>query len=257
VAGCAGRAPVSPELPATLPSAERLLAELDARRNAVTSLRSFAEIAYESAEENLGSRHAVIAQRPGRFRLEVLSPFGTVALAVSDGREFAVYARRESKVYRGPATPGSVATYAAVPLEADDVVTILLGAPPYRQAFGSPVISRDEGAHLIRLALPVANGSQEVWFAPDTLVPVKSITPLPNGRSLHLAFDDYQPRGSLTFPHRIDLEAEPDGGAVHVRYSSPSLNAEVPEHLFRFPPRAGVEERRIDQYALPVSGSPR
>jgi hypothetical protein len=254
--GCAGRAPVSPELPATLPSAERLLAELDARRSAVSSLRSFAEIGYESADESLGSRHAVIAQRPGRFRLEVLSPFGTVALAVSDGREFAVYARRESKVYRGAATPGSVSTYAAVPLEVDDVVTILLGAPPYRQAFGSPAISRDEAARLIRLALPVAHGTQEVWFAPDTVVPVNSITPLPDGRTLHVAFGDYRPRGSFAFPHRIDLDAKPDGGAVHVRYSAPSLNAEVPEHLFRFPPRPGVEERRIDQYALPVSESP-
>lgn len=195
----------------------------------------------------------MLAERPGSFRLEVLSPFGTVALAASDGREFAVYARRESRVYRGPAGPGSVGAYAAVPLEVADVVTVLLGAPPGRAATGAATVGRDDDAGLIHLAVPIETGIQEVWFAPETLHPVRSATPLPDGRILYVSFGDWKQVGALAFPYRIDLRAEPGNDAVHVRYGSPSLNTDIADHLFGFPPRSGVEELRIEQY--PVSGT--
>jgi hypothetical protein len=107
---------------------------------------------------------------------------------------------------------------------------------------------RDDQAGLIRLAIPIADGTQDVWFEPETLHPVTSLTPLADGRTLRVSFDEYQLRGPTTFPFRIDLSTEPGDASVHVRYSSPSLNIEIAEHLFVFRPRRGVEERRIEQY---------
>ena len=52
-----------------------------------------------------------------------------------------------------------------------------------------------------------------------------------------------------------NIQAEPDKEAVHVRYGSPSLNAEIYGHMFTFKPRRGVEERRIDEYPREESAS--
>src|SRR5690242_15724312 len=114
-------AKLRPRLPATTPSASRLLGVLAERRAAIRSLRGFAQIAYETGEDNVGARHAVLVRRPDHFRLEVLSPFGALAVIATDARELVVYARREAKIYRGPASAESVGAYTQVPVEVADV----------------------------------------------------------------------------------------------------------------------------------------
>ena len=248
-------APLRPPLPPTTPSPERLLQGLSERRQAVRSIRGFAQIAYESGDENLGARHAVLARRPDHFRLEVLSPFGALAVVASDGREMVVYARREAKIYRGPATAGSVGAYTQVPVPVADVTALLLGGPPEPVATGAATVARDEQAGAFKLVVPVAGGRALVWFAPDTLLPVSSETPLPDGRRLRVAFGDYHTLDSLSFPFAIDLHAVPGDRVVRVRYQSPSLNTDISDALFSFPPRDGIQELVIDQYPIVGGGS--
>ncbi len=241
-------AKLRPQLPASVPSAAKLLGALDERRAAIRSIRGFAQVAYENAEENLGARHAVLVRRPDHFRLEVLSPFGALAVIASDARELVVYARREGKIYRGPATAASVGAYAQVPVDVADVTAILLGTPPVREATGPATVVRDEEAGAFKLVLPVAEGRALVWFDPATLAPVASATPLGDGLTLRVAFGGYATIGSLRFPHAIDMRAEPGDRMVRVRYSSPSLNTEIADTLFSFAPREGLEELVIEQY---------
>jgi outer membrane lipoprotein-sorting protein len=132
-------AKVRRHLPAATPTAAQLLDALTERRAAVQTVRGFAQIAYESGGENIGARHAVLVRRPDHFRLEVLSPFGALAVIASDAHELVVYARREAKIYRGPATAKSVAAYTQVPVDVADVAAILLGTPPERAATGTCV----------------------------------------------------------------------------------------------------------------------
>jgi len=241
-------AKLRPRLPSTIPTAARLLESLAERRAAAHSVRGFAQIAYESGEENLGARHAVLARRPDHFRLEVRSPFGALALIASDARELVVYARREAKIYRGPANAGSVGAYVQVPVDVADVTAILLGTPPERAATGPATVVRDEAAAAFKLTIPIVDGRHLVWFEPETLAPVASETPLGEGLRLHVAFGEYRAIGSLRFPHVIDMRAEPRDRTVRVRYASPSLNTDIAGTLFSFPPRAGLEELMIEQY---------
>jgi hypothetical protein len=46
------------------------------------------------------------------------------------------------------------------------------------------------------------------------------------------------------------MRTEPGDRAVRVRYTSPSLNTEMGDTLFAFPPRDGVTELRIEQYPV-------
>jgi outer membrane lipoprotein-sorting protein len=242
-------AKLRPRLPTTTPTAARLLESLAVRRAAVRTIRGFAQIAYESGEENLGARHAVLARQPDHFRLEVLSPFGALAVIATDAKELVVYARREAKIYRGPASAASVGAYAQVPVEVVDVTSILLGSPPERVATGPVTVARDDEAGAFKLTVPFANGRHLVWFDPETLAPVASETPLGNGLKLRVAFGEYRQVGSLLFPHAIDMRAEPGDRVVRVRYSTPSLNTDIADALFRFPPRDGLQELVIEQYS--------
>ncbi len=246
--------PLRPHLPTTMPSAERLLGALAERRTAVRTLRGFAQIAYESGDANIGARHAVLVRRPGHFRLEVLSPLGALAVIATDAKELVVYVRRESKIYRGPASAGSVGAYTQVPVEVADAASILLGTPPERAATGPATVSRDEEAHAFKLTMPVALGRHLVWFDPETLAPTASETPLPDGSRLRVAFAEYRDIGTLRFPHAIDMRTEPGDRVVRVRYASPSLNSEIVDSLFEFPPREGLQEMEIEQYAVGGGG---
>ena len=222
---------------------------MTARRAAIQSIRGFAQIAYQSGDDNLGARHAVLVRAPDHFRLEVLSPFGALAVVASDAHELVVYARREAKIYRGPASADSVAAYTQVPIAVADVTSILLGLPPDRTPTGPATVARDEAAGAFKLVLPIAEGRELVWFEPGTLVPVASETPLASGVTVRVAFGDYRDIGSLPFPHAIDLRAEPGDRVVRIRYASPSLNTEIAETLFKFPAREGLQELVIQQYS--------
>jgi outer membrane lipoprotein-sorting protein len=247
-------ATLRPSLPSALPSSARLLGVLQDRTAALSSVRGFAQIAYESGEDNVGARHAVLARRPDHFRLEVLSPLGALAVIASDARELVVYARRESKIYRGPASAESVGAYAQVPVAVADVTAILLGMPPVREPAGTATVTRDQQAGAFKLVVPIEGGRQIVWFEPETLVPVASETPLADGGKLRVAFGDYRAIGSWRFPHAVDMQAEPSGRAVRVRWVSPSLNTEITDTLFRIPPREGLEEMVIEQYGAGGDG---
>ncbi len=246
--------PVPPHLPTTVPSAERLLGALAERRTAVRTLRGFAQIAYESGDDNIGARHAVLVRRPDHFRLEVLSPLGALAVIASDAKELVVYGRREAKIYRGPASAGSVGAYTQVSIEVADVASILLGTPPEREATGPATVSRDEEAQSFKVTMPVALGRHLIWFNPETLAPVASETPLLGGRRLRVAFGDYRDIGTLRFPHAIDMRADPGDRVVRVRYASPSLNSVINDTLFTFPPREGLQELQIEQYSVGGGG---
>jgi outer membrane lipoprotein-sorting protein len=242
-------AKLRPHLPPTTPPASQLLSALGERRAAVRSVRGFAQIAYQSGEENLGARHAVLVRRPDHFRLEVLSPFGALAVIASDARELVVYARREAKIYRGPATAASVGAYTQVPVDVADVTAILLGTPPVREPIAPATVARDEEAGAFKLVIPFQGGRELIWFDPETLAPVASETPLADGHKLRVAFGEYAMIGSLRFPHAIDMKAEPGDRVVRVRYSSPSLNTDITDTLFSFPPREGLQELVIEQYS--------
>lgn len=241
-------AKLAPRLPATTPTAERLLENLVERRASLRSIRGFAQIAYQTGDDNLGARHAVLVRSPDHFRLEVLSPFGALAVIATDAREMVVYARREAKIYRGPASAASVATYTQVPVDVADVTSILLGSPPVRTATGPMTVTRDDDAKAFKLAMPIAGGRQLVWFDPETLVPVASETPLGEGVRLRVAFGEYRDIGTYRFPHAIDMQADPGDRVVRVRYATPSLNTDIADNLFRFPPREGLQELVIEQY---------
>jgi hypothetical protein len=252
-AGCRPARP-RPQWTGILPKPDVLLAQVAARRRAVTTLRGFAHISYESAEEKLGSRHAVVVAPPDRFRLEILSPIGALAVVTANARELAVWVRRDHRTYRGPATASSIGAWVGVPLGVADIDAALAGLPPERQATGAAAIAYDESAGLVRVHVPIAGGRQELWYAGDGPNPVACETTLDGtNQMLRIAFADYRTIGSVTLPLDVDMRLEPAGRRVHVRWEPPTPNAVVRDDAFAFPVREGVEEMPLERYTQGAS----
>ena len=114
LAGCATLRHRPPPLAAGV-TAERLLDGLAARRAAITSLRARARL--KAGLAGLWTRQAVLVQRPGEVRMDVMSPFG-LALAVGTQRDMLwAYPPSRAGALRGrgePAQPGALSRRAGL-----------------------------------------------------------------------------------------------------------------------------------------------
>jgi len=196
IVGCAARAP---RLRPT--TAVELLDTLAARRAAVTSLRSRARL--RSGLSGVWIREALLVRRPDAVRVDVLSPFG-LALAVGvRGDLLWAYPPARGTRYEGPATPANMLRLLGAPVAVADIVDVLLGVPPARDPTAPPLLSATrEGEY--RLVLPLADGTQTIWFTGDTLLVRRAEETRGGGIVLRVAFEDYRDG----FPHALEVSAE-------------------------------------------------
>src|SRR5262245_27885375 len=168
---------------------EQLLDALAARRASVTSLRARARL--KAGLAGMWTRQAVLVQRPGEVRMDVLSPFG-LALALGTQRDLLwAYSPSQEVRYEGEASPQNLARFLGAPVSVGDLVDILLGLPPARIATTPPTLARESDQQLL-VTIPFDGGTQRLWFDPATLE-LRRAEELRDGRSTFtLAFDDYR-----------------------------------------------------------------
>ena len=207
---CALRAP-RPVVPVT---AEELLAALSARRSAITSLRARAQIA--SGVARLWTREAVVVRRPSAVRIDVLSHAGLVLALGTEGSFLWAYPPMQAVRYEGAASPENLARF--------------LGTPAGRPR----VEAARDGEY--RLAVPLAEGIQTLWFATDTHRLLRAEEARAGRLVLRVVFGDYRDG----FPHALEVSAPERGAAASLTYETAEPNAEVDPALFAPPPAARV-----------------
>jgi hypothetical protein len=240
-AACAPRRPAPVAAPAgPLPSAGQLAATLDHLRQARTALRALARVSYQGPDAHARGRQVVLAERPARLRLEVLSPLGTVfALTANDGA-LAVYVRNESAIYRGPATRANLEQFAHVGLTVTDVVALLLGTPPVRPG-RHDVVSLDHSRGAIELWRELDGGAQVVWFDAARR-PIATEERDDEGRVLWSAgFGDFDAERA-EMPKHIDIELPAEGRRVTLELQEVEVNPVLEASLFTLATPAGVKE---------------
>src|SRR5439155_27314010 len=115
-----------------------------------------------------------------------------------------------------------------------DIVDVLLGVPPARDPIAAPVLSTTrEGEY--RLELPLADGTQTIWFTGDTLRVRRAEETRRGGTVLRVAFEDYHDG----FPHALDVSAEGRPPA-HLTYDDVEANAPLDAGVFAPPPAPRV-----------------
>jgi hypothetical protein len=198
----------------------------------VGSLRARARL--RTGLSGLWVREAILVRRPDAVRIDVLSPFG-LALAVGlRGPLLWAYPPAERTRYEGAATPANLTRFLGAPVAGSDIVDVLLGVPPERRPVGPPSLSVTR-AREYQLTLPLAGGTQTLWFEGDTLVVRRAEETTGDTVALRVAFDDYRDG----FPRALEVAAA-GGAAARLTYDVVEPNVPVDAALFAPPPAPRV-----------------
>jgi len=230
VAGCGllrGPRPLTPT------TADALLDGLAARRAAVTSMR--ARVSVRAGLAGMWTREALVVQRPAGVRIDVLSPFGLAVAVGTDGSVLWAFPPAEGARYEGEATPENLARFLGVPVAVPDLVDILMGLPPRRTTAG-PASIESTREREYRVTLPLADGTQTLWFAGDTLVLVRAEESRGTTPTLRVMFGDWQ----AALPHTLEVTVPTTGAAIHLAYDAIEANTHVEPSLFAPPPAGRV-----------------
>ena len=248
LSACATRKTVSPPavLDTTVPTGDQLLSTLSARRQLLRSIRAMARLSYSSPEESRRAKQVILAERPDRLRLEVLSPLGAVFVLTTSGGRLAAYARNESTVYRGAASPTNLERYTSVDLPVHAAVDLLMGTPPMAAA-GSVVVSRDDG--LVKMWQEAGPAVRVTWFTPE-LDPIRFEQHDDQGQVLLRAtFAAYTAVSGVRLPTQIALETPASQRQVTIELLEPEVNPPLPDTLFALDTPQGSKEIDLDQVA--------
>ena len=248
IAGCAARhvagpSPPTPDLRPP-PSTAELVSALAARRTAVRSVRAQARLAYTSPVESRRAKQILLAARPDRLRLEVLSPFGAVFVMTARDGMLAAWDRGEATVYRGEASADNLERYAHVDLPIATAVDFLLGTPPIDPTAES-VIAKERGG--IRLWQARDGRVRVTWFT-SGLDPISFEEQDLGGHVLlRAAFNGYADVPGGRIPTQISLEQPALQRRIDIDLRDPEVNPVLADAAFALETPPGSKEVDLDQ----------
>lgn len=244
LAACATVSPPkpAPQLPVPNWESAELISSLTQRRDQVRTLRSLGQVSYDGPEGKHGFQEAVVVQRPDRLRLETLSYLGAILIVTANDKEIIGYHPREGVFVRGQRTKENLVRYTHIPLELEEITSLLTGLPPV----DGSAPWKQEGNTLI--FSPNGRKRDALAFESQQPVPTKWERFNDDGKiELTARFSDYVTTPAGLFPSRISIEAQLQKRKVEIRYQEPELNAKLAADLFtqQKPPHA--QEVPIEQ----------
>lgn len=231
-------APELSELPEPAALIETLRAQAEARRN----LRALGRVTAFGPEGRVRLKTVLVAQRPGAFRVETLTPFEQpVDVMACDGARISLL--REGRLFVGPATPANVARLLPLPLRPEEIVEVLLGGVPLPSDFQATGLSVED--ELWRLELRGADGEQGILHVRPSGGRVERAEWLDASGNprVRVRFEDFSRSddGGPPFPKSIRVEVPPADTRVEIRLRDAETDVELAEALFSIEPPPGGE----------------
>ena len=238
---CRSGMPLSRD-PSTLPTAESALDAVRARTADRGSLRATGRVTYFGDRGRIRLRTIVLAQRPGAFRVETLSPLEQpIDVMASDGHE--VWLLTKGRLFTGPATPEHIARLLPLPLPPEAVVDILLGGVPASRGLKATGISWE--ADLWKVDVEGIGQEQGALWVDPALRVTKRWVMLEDSdqERVRLTFDDFgEVAGTVgPFPREIQVVLASPEADVQIKLDTPELGVRLDDGLFRIVPPPGIE----------------
>jgi hypothetical protein len=244
--GCAPHVAVPPSAP---PNADAALARMHAAFACGNAVQGSGPIDQYILIGRVRAQSMLFAARPGRLRMDIVSPFG-VALATltANDQRFSLADLRDKHFYVGPAAPCNLARLTQVPVPAYVLVELLRGeAPVLRHDGTQATMAWDFHGYWTVSIASTRDAHEEIHLAPrpeDWARPwdqqrlrVLDVRVVQQGFELyHAELDGHAP--APTSGPRED----PDNLAPPVPPSGPQCDAEIPRsiHLYVQDPKADV-----------------
>jgi hypothetical protein len=183
----------------------------------------------------------VIVQRPDRLRLETVTLLGVAAVVTVNDKEIIGYHVREGIMVRGKTTKPNLLRYTQIPLELEEITTVLLGLP----AVDSSAQWQQEGNALV--FSPKGQKSDVIAF--ESQQPVPTLWERFNSAGaveIKVAFADYVSTPAGLFPSKIIMEAPLQKRKLELRYQEPEINVALSPDLFTQQKPGHVQELPIE-----------
>lgn len=226
VAGCTG--PVGPLPPA--PAGAALQEKLRQNGQRWQQLDAIANVGLTQADKFSSTQQFILAERPQRLRVDVLSLFGQLALQLSVDQDHLQILDKTSlppRAYAGPLDDALLARITRLPLTLSQLIHLLLYDPPFLT--NEPVgVEQTADRYLLRLA----DGQREQIFSFDPQLHLRRGEYLHGGQSLLQI--DYDDIGSADgFPRTIRVQMPVEQLRLTLSLSDLRLNQPVPAKRFR------------------------
>jgi hypothetical protein len=228
-----------------------LLAEVRAAQQKVVSVQGQARVAVDTGEEGGGVNQFLVAERPGRVRVEVHDFFGNVlAVLAVDGGRLALYDSRERAFYQGAATPAHLARLLPVQVTPEELVTLLCGSAPL---LDGEAVSAEPGDGSVLLTLRQGDRTQRLEIGPGAVVRSSRLRRSgPAGETptgLEADFSIHRTRAGVRVPTDVSARAPAARVALSLHWRELEVNGTVDPSLFRL--EAPLGARRVDLDAPP------
>lgn len=241
VSGCAR--PVPPELPLPFRSESQLRAQLDAVTSRYQSLQSSARIEVVTGSESFIASQVLFVQRPAQLRSEVLyGPFATPVMSLSaDQDQLSVYQPLKGTFAQGSASVANIARYTRMPLRVEDLVGMILMAPPRFPFERASVVRVAAGDRLVLTAA----GGVEQRFTFDTAGDLLQAAYLLGGRlQLQADYSGFDARFD-DFPRKLQVSMPERQVVATMTFSDSVINVPIPPHNFILKIPAGIKVQEL------------
>jgi len=221
--------------------ASELIGALEQRSHQFRSVRALARVNYAGPEGKQSFQEAILVQRPDRLRLETLTFLGAILIVTVNGEEVIAHHPREGILLRGAPSKQNLVRFTQMPLELNDITTLLIGLPPVN----TKMPSVQESNALIFSA----NGRKQdrVAFESQLPVPTEWQRFAETGEvELAARFGDYIETPAGAFATRLQLEAPLQNKRLEIRIEEPEINTAIPADLFTQTKPAHVKEYRME-----------
>lgn len=224
---------------APLPTPEAVL-EMLRGENQRKNLRALGRVTYFGDKGRVRLKAVLLAERPGRFRIETLSPLEQpIDVMASNGEELSLLSG--GRLRSGPATPENIARLLPLRMKPTEVVDTLLGGVPTSDRFHPSKVTRVEGEDEWALEL-TSDAGERVWLRVDPTEKVVREMKLFAGadvQRVRVAFDDFEPApGGGPLPRSLAIQM--DSLDVRIALTDADVDVELADSLFGLTAPEGV-----------------
>jgi outer membrane lipoprotein-sorting protein len=232
-----------------LPSPADALAELVEKSGDRKNLRALARVTYFGPKGRARVKAALLAERPGSFRVETISPFEQpIDVMASNGTK--LWLLSEKRLREGPATPENISRLLPLAMNPEEVVDTLLGGVPTSSRFTPKTLEwAEDGEHWL---LVMEDGAEENRLSIDPVRKVveKMTLGAPGAKPrLSVEFEDFERVGASTaeLPHKIHIELPDRGLDVRIKLEEAEVDVPLAADLFRINAPPGVDPEPLVQ----------
>jgi outer membrane lipoprotein-sorting protein len=229
-------------------SSAAFLQSLDARQKDIRSLRSIGKLSFQSNEGKWSTKISLLVERPDKIRIEALSMFGAFWVVTYDGSELSHLDVRSLVLRRGDGGKENLRKILRVPLEIDDLTSLLMGILPKGNAGVSEkdLVFNPEVPDAKLTRNSDAGAEERVWFSPSDDVPRKIERDGASGVWLEAEYRGIREASGFFFPKEVILRFPAEEISVRVEYDEPEINPALPPDLFRL-----KGDKRVREMPLP------